>query len=471
MQVLHLSVECYPVAKVGGLADVVGSLPKYQRAIGIDAAVVMPYYNREFVKKQSLEIVFSGEFYQGSELLKYEIFREKEDVLGFPLYLIKIPGKLDREEVYCYADEAEQWIAFQHAFLKWLSTWDNKPAVINCHDHHTGLIPFLLKYSEEFKSLSAIKTLFTVHNGNYQGWMNWQKGILLPKFDSWKWGLLDWDGIINPMAAAIKCTDAYSTVSEGYLEELYVDANGLQQLFLHEREKSHGIVNGIDPEYWNPQTDKLIASNYGTADFILGKKQNKEVFCAKYNLPTDGPLLTYIGRFAAEKGADLLAEVVESLLLKYEEGLSIFILGSGNDEIQKALQEVSEKFENIACYFGYNEQLAHEAYAASDMLLMPSRVEPCGLNQLYAFKYGTVPIVRGIGGLKDTVQDYISDRGTGFVFDSLEISSIVDSIERAIQLYEDKTAWAKLVQADMNLDYSWIKSAEKYKEIYNQLTK
>lgn len=471
MRVIHLSVECYPVAKVGGLADVVGSLPKYQRALGIDAAVVMPYYNREFVQQHTLDLIASGKFYQGSEQLSYEVFKEEQDVLGFPLYLIKIPGKLDREEVYCYADEAEQWIAFQHAFLHWLADSKIRPDVINCHDHHTGLIPFLLKHSDDFKSLSHIRTLFTVHNGNYQGWMGWNKAILLPKFDTWKWGLLDWDGIINPMAAAIKCADAYSTVSTGYLEELYVSNTGLQNLFQHEKAKAYGIVNGIDPEYWNPQIDSLIAANYQNSNCIAGKKKNKDVFCKKFNLPVNKPLLTYIGRFAAEKGADLLAEIVDVVLGKEQVDVSIFILGSGNEEIQKELDLLKGKYPTLACFFGYNEKLAHEAYAASDMLIMPSRVEPCGLNQLYAFKYGTVPIVRGIGGLKDTVHPVEEGRGTGFVFDKLEVTEAVASIHQAFALYADKKEWKKLVQRVMKLDYSWQKSAQKYQEVYNQLSK
>jgi starch synthase len=216
MEVIHLSVECFPVAKVGGLADVVGSLPKYQRQLGIDACVVMPWFDKLFTKENSFEIVGKGSFYQGSELLNYTVLKESTDMLGFPLYLIKIPHKLDREEVYCYPDEAEQWIAFQHAFLNWIKYEKGAPNIVHCHDHHVGLIPFLIKYANEFNDLSeTVKTVFTVHNGQYQGWMGWNKSILLPAFDTWKWGLLDWDGVINPLATAIKCCDAYTAVSEG----------------------------------------------------------------------------------------------------------------------------------------------------------------------------------------------------------------------------------------------------------------
>ena len=472
MKVIHLSVECYPVAKVGGLADVVGSSPKYQRQLGVDASVVMPYYNRPFVNDNTFQKVGEGSFYQGSELLTYSIMKEVNDVLGFPLYLIRIPGKLDREEVYCYVDEAEQWISFQHAFLHWLSQLEEKPDVINCHDHHVGLIPFLLHYSNDYKGLNHIKTLFTVHNGQYQGWMNWNKGILLPPFDSWKWGLLDWDGLINPLAAAIKCCDAYSTVSEGYLEELYEDANGLQSLFKDESPKSFGIVNGIDTAYWNPEQDALIPQTYNTTTVEKGKQENKTLFCSKYNLSTAYPLLSFIGRFALEKGADYLSFFIDEIFSLSDTKISIFILGSGDREIQAALTEIGDRYrDRLAFYFGYNESLAHEVYAASDMLIMPSRVEPCGLNQLYALKYGTIPIVRGIGGLRDTVIDVKVSGGYGFVFDKLNTDAMVQTVQRAVEVYNSTDQWKKIRTKAMELDFSWDKSAQKYINLYNQLLK
>lgn len=471
MQVIHLSVECFPVAKVGGLADVVGSLPKYQRQLGIDGAVVMPWFDRPFVKENSFEIVGKGSFHQGSELLNYTVFKESNDVLGFPLYFIKIPNKLDREEVYCYPDEAEQWIAFQHAFLNWIKYEKGPPDVIHCHDHHVGLVPFLVRHSDEFSSLAEdVKTVFTVHNGQYQGWMGWNKAILLPSFDTWRWGLLDWDGVINPLATAIKCCDAYTAVSEGYLKELYVQANGLENLFRDEAGKSHGIVNGIDPLYWNPELDNLITANYGKSTETRGKQANKKVICVKYGLPTDVPLLSFIGRFATEKGADKLGEIVRKLFSQNKYKIAIFILGSGDAGIEEEMAVLKKEYkENFAIYIGYNEALAHELYAASDMLLMPSRVEPCGLNQLYALKYGTIPIVRGIGGLKDTVIDISEGGGYGFVFEQLDSSEAEQVIIRALEVYQDSKAWRAIRKKAMALDFSWENSAKKYLDLYNQL--
>lgn len=470
MKVIHISVECFPVAKVGGLADVVGSLPKYQRNIGIDASVVMPWFDRPFFKDHPTTLVASGEIYQGSERIKYEVLKEDQDTLGFPLFFIRIPGKLDRPEVYCYPDEAEQWIAFQHAFLHYISNHDVKPDIIHCHDHHVGLVPFLLKNAVDFRELNTVKTVFTVHNGQYQGWMNWNKGILLPAFDTWKWGLLDWDGLINPLAAAIKCCDVYTTVSEGYLEELYHDANGLQQLFLDEKAKSFGIVNGIDDDYWDPETDILISKNYSIKTIKSGKAANKKLLSTQYGLDPKLPLLSFIGRFATEKGADLLPQIIDRIFAQNENKLSIFILGSGDDLIRGQLEQRLTKYPGFfTAYFGYNEGLAHQVYAASDLLLMPSRVEPCGLNQLYAMKYGTVPVVRGIGGLRDTVIDVNSEEGYGFVFDDADVEQAATTIERALASIADKDQLHAMRKSVMHLDYSWDRSAKKYLELYNRL--
>lgn len=470
MHVIHLSVECFPLAKVGGLADVVGALPRYQRKLGVDAEIVCPYYDKPFTHEKSFSTVAKGSFFQGSEELHYDVLKETSDSLGVPLYLIRIPGKLDREEVYCYPDEAEQWTAFQHAFLHWLTNNGIKPDVIHCHDHHVGLIPFLMQHSVDFRELEDVKTVFTVHNGQYQGWMSWNKGIFLPAFDTWKWGLLDWDGLINPLAAAIKCCDAFTTVSEGYLLELYEQANGLDRLFVSESDKGFGIVNGIDDAYWNPAEDKLIPFQYDSSSSKKGKEKNKQAFCEKYGLDAKQFLLTYIGRFASEKGADLLPEIIIQVFSNPENKIGIFILGSGNEQIQARVQTLLTAYPGrLAAFFGYNETLAHEVYAAADMILMPSRVEPCGLNQLYAMKYGTVPIVRGIGGLKDTVVDVEEKKGYGFVFPDADPLNAAQTIERALHYVAQRGKMQRIRRKEMELDFSWDKSAQQYIDLYNRL--
>jgi len=469
MKVFHLSVECYPIAKVGGLADVVGALPKYQTKLGVEAAVIMPWYDRPFVKDHSFDVIHEGTFFQGSEPLDYSVFKERDNILGFELYLIKIPGKLDRQEVYCYPDEGEQFIAFQHAVLNWFKAKAIVPDIVHCHDHHVGLMPFLMKYSNEYNFLVDVKTVATVHNGQYQGWIHWSKAILLPGFDSWKWGLLDWDGLINPLAALIKCCDAYTTVSEGYLEELYVDANGLQHLFYDERHKSVGIVNGIDWDIWNPAKDYTLIENYDLASAFAGKLKNKQALAQQYKINPTLPLLVFIGRFATEKGADLLPDIILDLTENFSDRLSIFILGAGDPAIQARVKMlVDEQIENFDVFFGYDENLAHWLYASADFLLMPSRVEPCGLNQLYAMKYGTLPIVHTVGGLKDTVID-LENNGYGVGFDTLEVADIRKAIVRAVEYYENRSKFEDNQHKIMSLDFSWDKSAAKYLNLYNQL--
>ena len=258
MNVLHLSAECYPVAKTGGLGDVVGALPKYQTLEGINAMVVLPFYHRPFVHENSFDLVFSSSSNLGQRVFDYQVFKETNDVLGFELYLIKIPGLLDREQIYMYPDETEQFVAYQIAVLDWIVKSGKPVDIFHCHDHHSGLVPFLMKHSFRFNSLKDKVSICTIHNGQYQGWMGWEKFHYLPDVDNSKTGLLEWNNCINPLAASVKCCWKYTTVSESYLAELRQQSNGLEFLFEIEKGKGVGILNGIDADIWNPATDPMI---------------------------------------------------------------------------------------------------------------------------------------------------------------------------------------------------------------------
>ena len=470
--IIHLSAECYPVAKVGGLGDVVGALPKYLQQAGLRTWVVMPWYNKPFVQMHDFEVVYAGSFHQGSRPLEMTVLKEQSDVLGFGLYLIKIPGLLDREEPYGYSDESEQFMAFQHGFLHWITHAGIIPDVVHCHDHHTGLVPFLMYNSELFAPLKRVPTVATVHNGQYQGWMDWNKAILLPAFDTWKWGLLDWDKTINPLAALIKCCTVFTTVSNGYLQELMIQANGLEHLFNMERAKSAGIVNGIDTTVWNPEHDAMLSQNYDISNVQSGKMKNKALLCQAYGLDSSKPLFAYIGRFAGEKGADLLPEIIENILADDDVELSVVILGSGDLQVQSTIAYLAEKYKGkLGTFIGYQEELAHQIYAAADFLIMPSRVEPCGLNQLYSMQYGTLPIVRSTGGLRDTVRDINEPGGYGITFLHAQVADAVHAILRALELYKDEKRIQQLRTQLMKLDFSWDKSATKYLELYQNITK
>lgn len=467
MTIYHLSMECYPVAKVGGLADVVGALPKYQNQFeNVDAKVVMPWYNRQFVGDNEFETVFDGYIHQNTQMFQVQVFKEKNNVLGFELYLVKIPGLLDRENPYGYWDESQQFLAFQHAVLHWLSAKKIRPNVLHCHDYHTGLVPFLVENSPEFEFLKGVKTIGTIHNGEYQGQMRWEMLQYFPWISGeTNLGLMDWDGWINPLATMIKCCHAFNAVSEGYLYELFENFRGLESLVRQEGDKAYGIINGIDTEVWNPKTDDFLEYNYDKNNAQQKKWENKKQICAQYNLNPDLPLVGFIGRFAGEKGADLLPKIIEDSIRQTQGKLNVIVLGSGDKNLENTLLEMSYIFRNFALDLGYKEYLSHQIYASADFLLMPSRVEPCGLNQMYAMRYGTVPVVRYTGGLKDTVTD-ISSGGAGINFGAATAEDAVHAIQRAVHIYHEERYFSELVRANMEYDFSWEASAKRYLEMY-----
>jgi starch synthase len=470
MEIYHISAECYPVAKVGGLGDVVGALPKYQNKLGHYSKVVVPGYSNKFTKTNEFVTVHKGKLKMDWQTLNYTVLKEKTNKLGFELYVIAIPGLFDRPEVYCYSDDTERFLTFQIAFLNWLTETNQRPDILHCHDHHTGLIPFMVQYCFNYEKLRATPTVLTIHNGQYQGWFTKDKIKYLPKFYAHHLGLIEWNGIINPLASAIKCAWKVTTVSPSYLDEINNKANGLESLLRQERTKSLGILNGIDTDVWNTQTDPMIApNNYSLKDFKKGKHENKKFLCEQFNLDINKPLFTFIGRLVGEKGADLLPDICNVALRSNPREINILMLGSGDSNVENGLNNLKRFFVgNYNCYIGYNEKLAHIIYAGADFLLMPSRVEPCGLNQMYALRYGTIPIVRRTGGLKDTVWD-IGDNGFGICHDQTKIFDVNHSITRGIDLFNDKNKFDAVRKYSMQIDHSWDTVAVEYIKVYQSL--
>lgn len=261
MEILHVSAECFPIAKVGGLADVVGTLPKYQNKNGLDANVIMPFYENEYTKSNKFDEISEGVINLDDLFYNFQLLKLKTNI-GFGLFMVKIPGLLDRENVYGHDDDLERFIAFQISVLDWVLKSKVKPDIIHCHDYHTGLIPFMLSNSTKYRKIKNIPTIFTIHNAQYQGQFSHDKVNYIPQFDFSNIGLLDWDGQINPLATAIKCGWRITTVSPGYMEELKNNANGLEGLLRHESAKCSGILNGIDLNVWNPETDDHIIKKY-----------------------------------------------------------------------------------------------------------------------------------------------------------------------------------------------------------------
>ncbi|MEP7231289.1 MAG: glycogen synthase [Ginsengibacter sp.] len=468
MEIIHVSAECYPVAKAGGLGDVVGALPKYQNKLGHLAKVVMPMYRTKFLYENNFEVVHKGAFGLAHYYFEYTIIKESSNKLGFDLYLVDIFGILDREKIYGYDDDDVRFTAFQIAVVDWISKWKHHPDVVHVHDYHAGLIPFMMQHCFAYRHLSHIRTILTIHNAQYQGWMDWWKSSYLPEWDPFKWGLLEWEKTINPLASAIKCAHKVNTVSPGYLEELRYDANGLQMLFEYERGKCFGILNGIDADVWNPETDTYIEENFSEENIKTKKAANKKVLCDRFNLDETKPLIVFIGRLVGEKAADLLPAAIGDSIFYMEGKMNFLILGSGDPHVEWELENLKGMlFGYYNSQIGYNEKLSHQMYAGADYLLMPSRVEPCGLNQMYALRYGTIPIVRNTGGLKDTVKDYGGEGGFGICFEVASVGDITNAIHRSLQLYEQQERFNEIRIQIMQINNSWEKSAERYIELYN----
>ncbi len=471
MEILHISAECYPVAKAGGLGDVVGALPKYQNQMGHTARVVMPMYRTKFLNENEWDVDFKGHHYLGQRYFDYTIIKERTGKLGFDLYLVDIYGLLDREKIYGYDDDIERFVAFQIAVTDWLNHWAYKPDIVHCHDHQAGLVPFMMKYCYDFNySLGAVKTVLTIHNAQYQGWIGWDKSYYVPYYDSWKHGMLDWKNNINSLASGIKCCDKVTTVSPSYLEELRYAANGLENLFEFEKGKCVGILNGIDTEVWNPETDTYITDQYSLAKVTGGKEANKKELCDQFNLDATLPLIVFIGRLVGEKAADILPDSILASIYSTQKKVCFLIIGSGEPEIEWRLNNLTSEFPgNYNALIGYNEKLSHQMYAGADFLLMPSRVEPCGLNQMYAMRYGTMPMVRSTGGLRDTVIDMGDEGGYGIRFIHASVGDIIHSVTRAVAAFSKPDTINQMRKRMMQIDNSWDNSAQKYIDVYESL--
>ena len=473
MKILNISTECYPAAKAGGLGDVVGALPIYLNKLDCEASVIIPKYSTDWMVSKKWKKKSQFELESGNNTYQITIFILNDTSFPYNLYAVDIPTLFDRKSIYLdengkgYKDEAERNVVFQLSVLTWLCRLKYKFDVLHCHDHMSGLIPFLIDHSQVFSRLKKTPTLFTIHNGQYQGIFNWSKSELLPAYEPSARGLLEWDGKINSLACAIKCSWMVSTVSPSYMKELKENFGSLTSLIRHESSKCIGILNGIDTSVWNPKTDSLLPITFKT-EISRFKIDNKKELSSKLNIGSNKVWISFIGRLAYEKGADLLAPAIDQLLTKKREIIFV-LLGSGDENVAIALKQLEIKYpKNISVTIAYNEALSHQIYAASDFLMMPSRFEPCGLNQMYAMRYGTIPIVNHTGGLIDTVPDIDFD-GNGFDYTPNNVEKLCQVIIRAVSFTKNKEDMEKLRQKIVALDFSWEKSAQEYKNIYQNL--
>lgn len=476
MDVLHISAECYPAAKTGGLGDVVGALPLYLGKAGAPAGVAIPKYGLKWINEHRFTPIYRGAVRLHNYYVPFQIEQEADNSLGFPLFVVNIPGKFDRPGIYAdpsgqtYGDEVERYLCFQQAILQWIAQSPGKPSVIHCHDHHTGLIPFMMKHCPEYQALRHIPTIFTIHNGAYHGAFSWRNMYLLPFFDAAARGLLDWADTICPLASGVKCAWRVTTVSPSYLRELMSDSNGMEWLFYHEQHKSVGIINGIDANVWDPSSDRYI-SHHLAGDMEAFKAANKRVLAQRFHVDPSLPLVAFIGRLVGEKGADLLPDAIARVV---NSGMRVafVILGTGDPRLHDSIRHLVQRYPGrVDASLEYNEGLAHQMYAGADYLIMPSRVEPCGLNQMYAMRYGTIPIVRSVGGLRDTVPDIGEPDGSGrgVRFDRFDADDVYMAVYRAAELYLYPEKIKALRQRIADIDFSWERSAGEYIEIYREL--
>lgn len=475
MRVLHISMECFPAAKSGGLGDVVGALPAYLNRAGTESSVVIPKFGTPWLNRQTYREVYRDHLRLGEQWHWFSVEAVENDALGFPLYVVNIPGRFDRPGIYAdpggdwYGDETERSISFQVAVLKWVVSMHWKPRILHCHDHATGLIPFLVKYSPAFRSLHQMPTVFTIHNGEYHGAFSWHKAGLLPPFPEAARGLLDWSHAVSPLAAALKCCWRFTTVSPGYLEELRGHANGMEGLVNREMGKGRGILNGIDTLLWDPRTDPSIAYRLEDEDVAGYKSRNRARLLDRFRIIPQLPLIVFIGRLVREKGADLIPDVVRYTLGRGVRA-GFVILGTGDQDIMHRIGQLRADFSGYCdVSLEYNEALAHQLYAGADFLFMPSRVEPCGLNQMYACRYGTVPIVRSTGGLRDTIPDVGDPGGRGFRFLQFSVEDAAMAIERAVGFHRHGAGMDGLRRHIMSVDFSWERAAWDYIRLYDEL--
>jgi starch synthase len=477
MKVLVASSEIVPFAKTGGLADVCGALPKALRRIGVEADCVLPLYR--CVDRTRFPFSGPGEAVlvplgTGEEPGSVE---ETDAGDGVRAFLVRNDRYFDREFLYGtrdgdYVDNSERFTFFCRAVMEWIARSGRRYDIIHCNDWQTALLPVYVKtLYAGLEPISGTGTVFTVHNLGYQG-LFWNHDLPMMGLG---WELftprgLEFYGKINLMKGGLLYADILSTVSDTYSREIQTPeyGYGLEGVLYERREDLYGIVNGIDDEEWHPATDRWIAANYSAGD-LSGKAACRRDLISVFGLPEgDEPVLGLIGRLTAQKGFDLVERIGEWLA---EQPLRVVILGSGERKYEEAMEKLGRRCpDRIAIRVAYDDALAHKIEAGSDMYLMPSRYEPCGLNQIYSLKYGTVPIVRETGGLADTVADADENpaAGTGFTFRRYEAEELKGAVTRALAAYADRPRWDAIVRRGMARDFSWEASARAYVELYGK---
>jgi len=483
LNIVFIASEASPLAKTGGLADVTGSLPHALQMLGHHVTVIMPFYRQHIAASgvETKSLNRSIEMWADDEERHCPLHQAVVDGLSF--ILIEQDDLYDREGIYgpaggAYDDNLLRYLLFSRVALEaaaQLSTTTDTPVdILHCHDWQTGMIPLLLKTQyQHHPNIARAQCVYTIHNLAYQGnfGADWIHRLGIPSHHFHPGGY-EFHGQINCMKAGIASANAITTVSPCYSEEILTAEYGcgLEGFLQDHSYKLSGIVNGLDIKDWNPSTDSSITATFA-AGKVAGKKKCKQALqeAGGLDVSADTPLLTLISRLADQKGIDLLLANAATWI---ERGYQLAILGSGDPDNEQALRKLADAHPTqMYFYRGFNETLARQIYAGGDIFLMPSRFEPCGLGQLMAMRYGTVPVVRATGGLKDTVIDYADNKSkaTGIHFTDATAEAFDVALEQAIALYRNKTVWSRLRSNTLKRDSSWQASANAYITLYQQL--
>lgn len=481
MKIILSAAEVAPFVKVGGLADVSGSLPQFIKEAGHDIRLILPLYGPVQEKVLSLEKVPNSniELKFGTKLINVALkqaFLPDTDILVYFIENNEYFGS--HNEIYPQKKHArfeqERFLVFGLSVLKLMEKINFKPDIIHCNDWHTANIPVYLKTifkSSEF--YKETKILFSIHNLAYQGL--YSKDILefanLDQYNLFTPDKLEFYNDVNWMKGGIVYSDAVNTVSEKYTKEIQTPEYGekLDGLLREKSYKISGILNGIDCKKWNPETDNLIPEKYSKTN-LTGKKVCKKFLQQEFKLEESNttPLIGIVSRLAPQKGLDLIQAISDDLK---HLNMQLVVLGSGEEEFEILFKDLNLTSKNIRSVIGFNSDLAQKIYAGIDLFLMPSKFEPCGLGQIISLRYGTLPIVRKTGGLSDTIKDFSleSTDGNGFVFEEYDANKLLETVKKAIEIYKNKNLFNKAILNAMNSDFSWNKSAKKYIELYEKI--
>lgn len=474
MKILFAASEANPFIKTGGLGDVIGALPVSLKELGQEVRVVIPNYsdinrgikdNLKFVSSFTVKVGWRNQY---CGILEYEYE-------GVIVYLLDNEYYFKRCGLYGYYDDGERFAFFSRAVLDYLNHIDWSPDVIHCNDWQTAMVPVLhkLEYIKEEK-FKNIKTVFSIHNLLFKGMYSTD---VLPELFGYDYepfinGSLEHNGAVSFLKGGINYSDKVTTVSKSYVEEIKTPeyGEGLEGLLQYRGMYLEGIVNGIDYKEYNPNTDKNIYINYDIEE-IDNKHINKEELQKELNLPIDKevPMIGLVSRLTHQKGCDLIVGILDELL---QENIQVVIVGTGDYIYEESFENFAFRHpEKLSSNIKFSNELAHKVYAASDMFLMPSLFEPCGLGQLIALRYGSIPIVRETGGLKDTVIPYneYTEEGNGFGFRNYSHNELLNIIRYALNIYNNKDRWNKIIKNAMKTDSSWEKSAKEYLRIYKEL--